>query len=282
MTETSQMEQTTPVNYNLNLSDVPYDEKFRLNQASATQLVRGLQEMANRLAEPTNEYQKELYPAIKKIVSTLIDKYSVILQSSSEVEREVKRFNLHGYSGKVKNSVSTKGVKFSLVYKFANFGDYLKTVTQRMSYIIERPVPQRYVTNISEGTAYSLLKTQLQEFLKYLSEDVEQSWNTVVSSARTAGGNSVQENLRKRTEKQFNPKKKFKKLVVSETNNTTTPVVTEIVEQKSSNTKFSKGGKGGKGSKGTKGGKGTKSSKGGKGTRGSSKPKEGWSVRKSY
>lgn len=203
MTETkmAEMEQTTSVNLNLTLNDVPYDEKYRLNQASVTQLVRGLQEMANRLSEPTNDYQKELYPALKTIVNNFVNKYIEILQCTSEVEREVKRFNLHGYSGKLKNAVLTKGVKYSLVYKFANFGDYLKSVTQRMKYIMERQLPQRYVTNSQEGTSYSSLKTQVQEFLTYLSE-VENSWNTVVSSARTIGGSNVQENLRKRTEKQ--------------------------------------------------------------------------------
>jgi hypothetical protein len=212
MSETTQMEQSTPVSYNLSLSDVPYDEKYRLNQASASQLVRGLQEMASRLAEPTNDYQKELYPSLKTIVTKFVEKYVELLQCSSEVEREVKRFNLHGYSGKVKNPVSTKGVKYNLVYKFANFGDYLKTVTQRMNYLVERQVPQRYVTNTSEGSAYSTLQTQLQAFVKYLTDEVEQSWNTAVSSARTAGGSSVQENLRKRTEKkEVKPQGGFKK-----------------------------------------------------------------------
>jgi hypothetical protein len=217
MAETTQVEQTTPVSYNLNLSDVPYDEKYRLNQASTTQLVKGLHEMAGRLADPTNEYQKELYPALKTIVNKFSEKYTSLLQCSSEVEREVKRFNLHGYSGKIKNPVSTKGVKYNLVYKFANFGDYLKTVTQRMKYLVERQVPQRYVTNTAEGTAYTALKTQLQEFVKYMTEEVEQSWNTAVTSARTAGGSSVQENLRKRTEKQQSRVqgefKKFKKVM---------------------------------------------------------------------
>ena len=34
-----------------------------------------------------------------------------------------------------------------------------------------------------------------------MKEEVEQQWNTAVTSARTAGGESVQENLRKRTER---------------------------------------------------------------------------------
>lgn len=203
MSETTQMESQSvqPQSYNLSLTDVPYDEKYRLNQASASQLVRGLQEMSTRLGEPQNDYQKELYPALKKIVGQVVEKYSSMLQGTSEVEKEIRRFNLHGYNGRVKRAISTRGVKFNLVYKYANFGDYLKTVTQRLTYLVERPLPQRYVTNTSEGTSYEALKTRIQEFLKFMKEEVEQSWNTAVTQARTAGGNSVQENLRRRTER---------------------------------------------------------------------------------
>ncbi len=199
MTENTQMEQSQ--NYNLTLAELPYDEKYKLNQASASQLVRGLSEMGSRLGEPTNDYQKELYPALKTLVTTMVTKYSEMLEATSEVEKEVRRFNLHGYNGRVKKPVATRGVKFSVVYKFANFGDYLKSLTQRLTYLVERPVPQRYVTNASEGAAYEQLKVKLQDFLKYMKEEVEQQWNTAVTSARTAGGESVQENLRKRTER---------------------------------------------------------------------------------
>ena len=198
MPETTQIETQ---NYNLSLSELPYDEKYRLNQASASQLVRGLQEMAGRLPEPQNDYQRELYPSLKKLVGQVVEKYTSMLQSTSEVEREVRRFNLHGYNGRVKRAIATRGVKFNLVYKYANFGDYLKTVTQRLTYLVERPLPQRYVTNTTEGTTYEQLKTRIQEFLKFMKDEVEQSWNTSVTQARTAGGNSVQENLRKRTER---------------------------------------------------------------------------------
>ncbi len=204
MQETNQMEQVTTQmtenTFNLNLEDIPYDEKFRLNHAATSQLVKGLQVMADRLTEPQNDYQKELYPAIKTIVKEFVDKYSKILEASTEIEREVRRFNLHGYNGRVKKPIATRGVKFNVVYKYANFGDYLKTISQRLTYLTERELPQRYITNTAEGTAYEQMKVIITQFLTYMKDDVEQAWNTAVTSARTAGGNAVQENLRKRTE----------------------------------------------------------------------------------
>ena len=257
----SESTQTTPESYNLSLSDVSYDEKYRINQGSISQLLRGMLEMVSRLTEPTNEYQKELYPALKSIVSGFVEKYNVLLLCSSEVEREVKRFNLHGYNGKLKNPVSTSGVKYNIVYKFANFGDYLKTVIQRVKYINERNLPQRYITNPSEGTAYSNLKTQCQEFVKYLSEEVEQSWNTAVSAARTAGGNSVQENLRKRSEnQQVKTQKSYKKSKEQESEQQ------EFKQQYVNQERTSGRGRGGSSSRGSRGGRGT--SRGGSSSRG--------------
>ena len=263
----SEPTETTPVSYNLSLSDVSYDEKYRINQGSTSQLLRGMQEMVSRLTEPSNDYQKELYPALKSIVANFVEKYNVLLRCSSEVEREVKRFNLHGYNGKLKNPVSTSGVKYNLVYKFSNFGDYLKTVIQRIKYIIERNLPQRYVTYPSEGTAYANLKTQCQEFVKYLSEEVEQSWNTVVSSARTAGGNSVQENLRKRTEnQQVKTQEGYKKTVRSEHHDSDQQYNTQ-------NTERSRGGgsRGGSSRGGSRGGSSRGGSRGGSSRGGSSR-----------
>ena len=125
----SESTQTTPESYNLSLSDVSYDEKYRINQGSISQLLRGMLEMVSRLTEPTNEYQKELYPALKSIVSGFVEKYNVLLLCSSEVEREVKRFNLHGYNGKLKNPVSTSGVKYNIVYNYyQNCINNIKTV----------------------------------------------------------------------------------------------------------------------------------------------------------
>lgn len=208
-----QLEQTTPVSYNL--CDIPFDENYKLNRGSISQLIRGVQYMESKLTEPNNDYQKELYPALKSIVDKIIKKYDVLLQYTSDIEKEIKRYNLHGYNGKLKNPVSTSGVKYNLVYKFSNFGDYLKTITQRMKYLIERNLPQRYITNPSEGTAYASLKIELQDFVKFLSEDIDQLWNTAVSVARTAGGNSVQENLRKRTEnREIKIQKSVKKTTV--------------------------------------------------------------------
>lgn len=195
MAETQTSEMTT-----LTIATIPYDDKYRLNQGSASQLVRGMTEMVARLTEPINEYQKELYPALRSIVAEFVEKYEQLLTTTNQTEYEISRYNLHGYSGRVKMPISTRGVKYNLVYKYANFGDYLKTVTQRLKFVIERQIPQRYSNNESELTAFTSLRQKVTDFLKFVGEETEPKWNTAVASARTAGGAHVQENLRRRTE----------------------------------------------------------------------------------
>ncbi len=169
-------------------SHLPYDEKFKLNQASCTQLIRGMYEMGQRLEEPQNDYQRELYPVLKSVVDKVFQHYESLIASTNDTEANIRKYNLDGYNGRVKKPIATRGVKYNLVYKYANFGDYLKTINQRMNYLVTRPLPQRYINNVSEGVAYADLKTKLQEFLKFMKEEIEVTWNTAVSAARVAGG----------------------------------------------------------------------------------------------
>ena len=220
----------------LTLADIPYNPNYKLNQASASQIQKGLCEMAARIGEPQNDYQRELYPVLKMIVKKMTTRYEELLVFTTDIERDVRKFNLHGYSGRIKSKILTKGVKFNINYAYANFGDYFKTLAQRLKYLVERQFPQRYITNMAEGVAYTELKTELQAFLKFLQDDVEPMWNAVVASARAAGGDSVQDNLRKREEKKIASYQKSAAKIVADAADTATapaPVQTTKTKTKS-------------------------------------------------
>lgn len=182
----------------LSLDGISYDIKYRLSQGSVSQIVRGLSEMVTRLGEGENAYQQTLYPVLREQSKNIVTRFNTLLQTSSAADYDVRKFNLHGYDGRIKGTVITRGVRFNTIYQYANFGDYLKTITQRLTYVIERQVPQRYTTDESLSNAFTQLRSEVQDFVKYIHEEVEPRWNTAVTEARTAGGDSVQENLRKR------------------------------------------------------------------------------------
>ena len=182
----------------LSLDGISYDIKYRLSQGSVSQIVRGLSEMVTRLGEGENAYQQTLYPVLREQSKNIVSRFNTILQTSSAADYDVRKFNLHGYDGRIKGTVITRGVRFNTIYQYANFGDYLKTITQRLTYILERQVPQRYSTDEALANAFTQLRSEVQDFVKYIHDEVEPRWNTAVTEARTAGGDSVQENLRKR------------------------------------------------------------------------------------
>lgn len=199
--------------FNLSLTDISYDDKYKLNQASVSQLVRGMQEMGNRLGEPTNEYQKHLYPTIKTLCENIVVEFSKLLNAHNEIDKDIRKYNLHGYNGKIRKPVSIRGVKHGVIYKYANFGDYTKCITQRLTYLMERELPERYITNVAEGDAYKQLQSEIHDFMKFMKEHIEPSWSNAVLNARNAGGNLVEENLQKRVQQKIKSqeKKTYKK-----------------------------------------------------------------------
>ncbi len=184
----------------LSIDDVTYDEKYRLSKAATTQVIKGMQMMIQRIGEPTNSYQQELYPPMRNIVTRIVDSYNRLLNVGSTTDFEVRRYNLHGYNGIVSGHVYTRGVKRDLFYKYANFGDLMKTLKQRAQYIVEREAPKRYQENASEMASFQQLQTELKSFVEFLVNEIEPSWTAAVTAARASGGVEVEENLKKRAE----------------------------------------------------------------------------------
>jgi hypothetical protein len=198
---TQQEEATlTTTQGSLTLTDFGYEETYRLTQGSASQVVRGMKEMLSRVGEITNDYQRILYPVLTELTNGIVDRYTELLKYSSDKEKEIVQFNLHGYDGTVRGNVATKGVNYILIYKYANFGDFIKTIRQRLEFITSRSTPKRYLEDEEKLRFFVALKDKINEFLRYLKDDVDPRWNTTVAAARTSGGDEVQDNLKKREE----------------------------------------------------------------------------------
>jgi hypothetical protein len=184
----------------LSLNDFGFEETYRLTQGSVSQVVRGMKEMLKRIGEITNDYQRILYPVLTELTNNIVDRYTELLKYNNEKEKEIVQFNLHGYDGTVRGNVATKGVNYILIYKYANFGDFIKTIRQRFEFILSRSTPKRYLEDEEKVRYFVNLKDRINEFLRYIKDDVEPRWNTTVSAARTSGGDEVQDNLKKREE----------------------------------------------------------------------------------
>lgn len=201
--------QTTTQNQQqtLTLESVPYNDNYRIKYGSVGQLMRGLQEMQNRISleKESDEYKKTLYPKLRELSQSLVERFKLLLSCSNETENNVKRFNLLGYNGQIRADKYNKypfiaGVNPNAKYAFSNFGYYLRTIKQRLDFISNRDVPLRYSTDENAVNVFNGMKLECNNLLKYLNEVVEPEWNKVVEEARMKGGDSVTQNLQLRAE----------------------------------------------------------------------------------
>jgi hypothetical protein len=179
----------TPVSFDdVSLAHLTFNESFRVTRGAASQVVLGLRHMLTKLATPSNDYQKSIYPQLSKLTQEIVDRYSSsFLQVTSPVQRQVTGANLNGHrnDGSLYRSVNS-GINRSLTYGYAQFGQLLKVLTSRLRFITNRDpqTVQRYKDNSEEATAYTQLQTQCTEFLTYLSS-VNDEWTKVVDAARS-------------------------------------------------------------------------------------------------
>jgi len=181
----------------ISLESLKYSDEYRVIRASASQVVLGLQSMANRIGEGDTEYRKSLYPALKKIVSDLVSEYkSKLLTTTSDLQKQVFGANLNGVrnNGSLNFTVTTSGVKPNLMYKYAQFGQLLRVLVQRLKFIATRDPTRvaRYRDNEDERNEFTNLQKLTNEFLVYL-DNLKNTWNTTVQEAREAGGINVEE-----------------------------------------------------------------------------------------
>ena len=187
--ETQTQSAPTPVSFeNISLDHLGFNETYRVTRGAASQVVVGLRHMLTKLATPTNDYQRTLYPRLSELTQQVVDRYvNTFLGVSESVTRQVYGANLNGprNDGSLYHSVNS-GVNRSLTYGYAQFGQLMKVLTNRLRFITKRTVEsvERYRTSQAEGAAYTALQGQCNEFLTYLST-VNEDWTRVVESART-------------------------------------------------------------------------------------------------
>jgi hypothetical protein len=152
----------------------------------------------------TDAYKQALYPVLRTLSQEVLTRFNGLLTATSEKERDVRKFNLFGFNGRVKKVRGrypfVPRLRPTTTYKYANFGDLLKVLKQRCEYISTREVPQRYVDDVEQGAAFTKLRSEVTEFLNYLKNTVDARWSEAVTQARTAGGQQVQQNLERRAQ----------------------------------------------------------------------------------
>lgn len=185
----------------INPNVMKFSEEFRCARSTAGQVVLGLKFLESSVVsqEPSNNYQTELYPLIVKLANEVCEKYmqSFVTGITDNVKLQVFGANLNGRfnDGKLKHNIVCKNTKIRDKYKYAQLGQLLSLLYDRLLFISRRDVTkiQRYVANVEERTHFETLQNLCAEFCNYLRNDensVMIQWTTFVNTMRK--NNNVQ------------------------------------------------------------------------------------------
>jgi hypothetical protein len=176
-------------NVSLDSLRTSFNDTYKVSKGSASQLVLGFQSMSSRLQEPTNEYQSALYPKLKDLCARLSTKYTetFLTSFSSDVERQVFGANLNGNrnNGSLYRAIPS-GVNRNLTYNYAQFGQLMRVLTNRLRFVTQRDATsvERYRNSTEELQAYQKLQSTVTSFLGFLA-DLSNEWNQLVTETRT-------------------------------------------------------------------------------------------------
>lgn len=124
-----------PANYhNICLDVIVYNRTFTRNRGTLSQIVKSLQDMKERLSEPSNQYQKGLYPHIQKECDTTVQKYNEMVQNVQPSDYCIFGFYLNGprNDGKRKPTNTSHEMKS---YGVSEFKETVKSMNDRLRHI---------------------------------------------------------------------------------------------------------------------------------------------------
>jgi hypothetical protein len=176
-------------------STMKFSEEFRCARSTAGQVVLGLKFLESSVLsqEPSNNYQTELYPLIVKLADEVCEKYmqSFVHGTTDDVKLQVFGANLNGRfnDGRLKHNIVCKNTKIHDKYKYAQLGQLLSLLYDRLLFISRRDVTKilRYVANVEERIHFETLQNLCTEFCNYLRNDensVMTRWTSFVNTMR--------------------------------------------------------------------------------------------------
>lgn len=189
----------------INIDQVSLYNSHRLSMSSATQIMKGMIMTLGNLKEPTNDYQKSLYPFLEKNIKTLADNFEDLLYYKTDTERQVIDANL---VKELRKPVNSDGKNKQTMR--ANFGPLLVNLKQRINFVLTRPVPKRYENNKEEGDAFYNLREKCKVYMELVKKTGE-DYEKLIEDLRTKNNINMEEVAKRRKEKNEAKRKLYQK-----------------------------------------------------------------------
>ena len=160
-------------------------ENHRVCLGTTGQIIKAIHTLYDRYnntsdeyKKPENKYQESLYPNLSNLANEVCTTYenTFIQNVTDNVQMEVFGANLNGVrnDGTLRHPISTSDVPKNLKYKFAQFKQLLRVLTQRLHYIATRIVDgvERYKNDQAQRGHFIELQTRCVTFLQYLNGQI--------------------------------------------------------------------------------------------------------------
>lgn len=191
---------------NIDPRAMAFSDLFKCAKSSAGQIVQGFDQLRKNLngvdeyngnkKEPTNDYQKLLYPKMALLAENIVNKYVELFVDgvTDPVRKQVFGANLNGNKndGQLNKFVTCRSVNQFLRYKYSQFGQLLSLLNYRLLFIAHRD-PQyikRYTENEVEMHHFEDLRVLCGQFCEFLKNEndqnsISQQWAQCVEDIRT-------------------------------------------------------------------------------------------------
>jgi hypothetical protein len=143
------------------------NDNLKLNFASIGQILMYLKNIM--LCKSYNKNFSSLYLFINYHIINLINKANDVFYYSSNEDFDMLKYNLFGYNGSIKYEVFVNTVRTNIKLYNSTFGELLKTLYQRLNFLLKRPIPKRYQNDVKIKMTYDNFLYKCKEFLYYLS-----------------------------------------------------------------------------------------------------------------
>ena len=144
--------------------------QYKLSRASIIQIILTFLNIRNRpkINDKINVYQTNLDEQLVPLIDELLDCFKKCLVWNDYIGEQVIIYNLLSFLPK-NVFIIIEGYDEKL--KYANIGNLIKALKQRIKFIIDRPMPKIYIDSNDDKYRESFL--HLQKMIKSFLEDVE-------------------------------------------------------------------------------------------------------------
>jgi len=196
----------------LNNVSTDYKRTYTRNRGTLGQLVYSLDDMIDRLNEPSNAYQNTLYPKIQGECKLSVSEYNRLLDTIQSDDYYVAGYYLNGSRNNGKRKPTTSYYE-KKSYGVSEYKETLKSINDRLRHIKYDCLRKCRDTTRTNQEVFQRLVVFCDEYHKVINERLE-AWGEFITELRNTNGIVKKVKVKKNTHKSNTRRKTTHKIRV--------------------------------------------------------------------